>query len=135
MNIAASILAGLFMATNTGGETSMGTHTIAGEILDERISACGVRIDGKSMARVTPFIEGAPELAGNFRIDLTKRSRSGTSMSSQANAFRGGQLGNLVLAVDRPSRVTIEMTVATSDGHPLCRLAREIQLDEPSIRL
>ncbi len=135
MNVAASILAGLALTMNSSGDGSMDTQTIAGEILDNRITACGVKIGGDAMATVMPFIEGASELSGNFRINVKKQSRSGTSMSSQANAFRGGTLGNMVLAVDRPSKVTIEMTVANSDGQPLCRLAREIQLDEPSIRL
>ena len=128
------IVAGLLLTSNAS-EASMNGQTIRGEILDTRIADCGVRIDGTELARLQPFIETSEALAGTFRISLTKRSPSGTSVTTQANRFSGGSLGRMILAVDRPAEVTIDMQVDAEDGTSLCRIATELHLEESEIRL
>jgi hypothetical protein len=55
-------------------------------------------------------------------------------MINQGNAFSAGSLGNVLLAVDRPSNLTIEMAVRDRDGKELCRLSTVIDLKAPEIR-
>jgi hypothetical protein len=118
----------------TTNEASMSDQVIFGEILDSRITACGVRIDAGQMAALRPFIETSAEVSGTFRVSVTKKSTSGTSMINQGNAFSAGSLGNVLLAVDRPSNLTIEMAVRDRDGKELCRLSTVIDLKAPEIR-
>lgn len=135
MGFALSILTGLMMVSEANGVSQMNSRTIAGEILDSRITACGVRIAGDHYATLIPFIEASPDLAGRFQINLTKTSPSGTSMTTQANAFRGGSLGTNVLGIDGPSTIRIEMSVVGTDGNELCRLSRQIDLGDNVITL
>lgn len=118
----------------TASEASMSDQVISGEILDERVTACGVRIDNGQMAALRPFIETSANISGTFRISMTKKSASGTSMINQGNAFSAGSLGNVILAVDRPSNLSIQMTVNDADGKVLCRLAANVDLMSPEIR-
>lgn len=127
-------LTGLLLSSSASG-ASMNGLTVNGTILDPRIAACGVHVEETDFARLRPFIETSDALAGSFRIAVTKRSSSGTSVSSQSNRFAGGSLGNMVLIVDRPSQVAIDMAVMDGDGTLLCRVKTDIELDENSIRL
>ncbi len=127
-------LTGLMLSSTTPG-ASMDGSTVNGMIFDHRIEACGVYVEVSELALLRPFIEASRELAGSFQIAVTKQSRSGTAMTSQSNRFAGGSLGNVTLAVDRPSRIAIDMTVMAPDGTRLCRVDTSIEFDEPSIRL
>lgn len=127
-------LTGLLLFS-TASEASMNGQIIPGDILDPRITACGVRIDGGEFARLRPFIETSDALAGSFSISITKRSASGTSVSSQSNRFGGGSLGAAVIGVDRPASVAIDMQVNEAGGTALCRVKTDIELDEASMRL
>jgi hypothetical protein len=118
----------------TTSEASMSDQVISGEILDARITACGVRVGDGDMAALRPFIETSADVSGTFRVSLTKKSTSGTSMINQDNAFAAGSLGNVVLAVDRPSNVLIQMTVTDNAGKALCRINEAIELKTPEIR-
>jgi hypothetical protein len=131
----ATIAGGILLVSSMTGEASMNDRIVTGEILDQRVAQCGVRIDGTEIATLRPFIEMSEALTGTFRINVTKRSRSGTSMTSQSNRFANGSLGETVLAVDRPSTVVIDMQVNGTDGKIYCRVNAEIELEEPSIRL
>lgn len=125
-------LSPLLIATTS--EASMSDQIIFGEILDSRITACGIRIDAGEMATLRPFIETSANISGAFRVSMTKKSASGTSMINQGNAFSAGSLGNVLLAVDRPSKLSIQMTVNDADGKTLCRLATDVDLKSPEIR-
>lgn len=118
----------------TASEASMSDQTISGKILDQRITACGVRVSGEEMAALRPFIETSADVSGTFRVTITKKSASGTSMINQGNAFSAGKLGNVILAVDRPSKVSIHMTVSDTTGKPLCELDGSVELQAPEIR-
>ncbi|AZN71363.1 hypothetical protein D5400_08850 [Georhizobium profundi] len=128
------LLMGLLLSTGASG-ASINGQTIDGDILNSRIAACGVEIDGTDFARLRPFIETSEALAGSVQIAVTKRSASGVSQTSQTNRFADGSLGAIVITVDKPSRVAIEMAVIANDGTPLCRLQTDVELDEHSIRL
>ncbi|PSJ60812.1 curli-like amyloid fiber formation chaperone CsgH [Pseudaminobacter soli (ex Li et al. 2025)] len=119
---------------STASEASMSDQVISGEILDNRITACGVSIDDGQMATLRPFIETSANISGIFRVSVTKRSVSGTSMMNQDNAFSAGSLGNVRLVVDRPSKLSIQMIVNDADGRALCRLAAEIDLKPAEVR-
>jgi hypothetical protein len=121
----------ILMAT---GEASMNEQTILGKPADSRIARCGIVVEGGEVATVRPFMEASADLAGHFRIDLTKRSKSGTGMISQSNAFRGGKLSG-ALSVDRPAHVTVKMTVSAEDGSVLCTLDRQFDLGEAGIKI
>jgi hypothetical protein len=127
MPVLSLLLTGL-MLSSTGS-------TVDGTTFDPRIEACGVHVEVSEMALLRPFIEASPDLAGSFRIAVTKRSRSGTAITSQSSRFTGGSLGDVSLAVDQPSRIDIDMTVTAPDGTALCGVDTNIEFDEPPIRL
>lgn len=132
--IASDLVAGI-LALLTAGGVSMNGRTIKGEILDPRITACGVVVEEGAMATLRPFIEAPADLEGTYRLMVAKRSASGTSTSSQANPFRAGTLGTPVISIDRPSTARIELEVKTRDGQSLCRLSRELKLGDETIEL
>lgn len=113
----------------------MNGHTLSGEILDQRITACGVHVEDGAMARIRPFIETSVDLSGTFRLNVVKRSPSGTSTTSQSNVFRAGSLANVTVGIDRPSTVTIDLEVMAANGQPLCRLSKELSIGADAIDL
>lgn len=114
----------------TQAEASMKDRIISGESANSRITACGVALAGAQMVTLRPFIEtSASDLAGKFRINVIKRSRSGSAMVSQSNSFSGGSLGNVVLSVDAPSTLAIDMEVTDAAGTLLCKVNRSVDLD------
>jgi hypothetical protein len=119
---------------STPSEASMSDQVISGDILDDRITACGVSINEGQMATLRPFIETSANISGTFRVSVIKRSTSGTSMMNQGNAFSAGSLGKVLLAVDRPSKLSIQMTVNDADGRALCRLSAEVDLKSAEVR-
>ena len=125
-------LAPLLFATSV--EASMSDLIISGEILDSRVVACGIRIIDGEVANLRPFIEASADVSGSFRANLTKKSASGTSMISQGNAFSAGSLGNTQMAVDRPSEISIWMSIDDTNGKPLCRLDATKVFQAPEIR-
>lgn len=111
----------VLLAAASAGEAS--TSGIPGRPLDPRITRCGIAVGGEGMATFRPFIETPhADLAGTFRLDLTKTSAGGASTMRQAGGFSGGSLGNIRLAVDRPSAVVLHLTVADAAGLPLCSI-------------
>lgn len=132
--VATGLVAGILALLAAGG-ASMNGRTINGETLDPRVTACGVVVEEGAIARLRPFIEASAELAGTFRLVVVKRSASGTSTSSQSNAFRAGTLGTFFVGIDRPSTARIELDVKANDGRPLCRLSRELKLGDETTEL
>ncbi|MCO6050139.1 hypothetical protein NGM99_10075 [Mesorhizobium sp. RP14(2022)] len=128
-----NILASAIVLAAQADDASMKEQIIPGESLDSRISACGVQVGRNEIAVLRPFIETSEQLSGHFSLAVKKQSASGTSASAQSGDFNGGKLGGTV-AVDRPAKLSVEMTVTATDGKPLCRLAKEIDLGEPEIR-
>lgn len=125
-------LAALFLATSS--VASMSDRTISGEILDTGIAACGVRVTDGDMASLRPFIEATANVSGTLRLDITKKSKSGTSSSSQSLSFSGGNVGNSIFFVDSPAEISIRMNVDDADGKPLCRLDAITVLEGNEIR-
>ncbi|HEY6629873.1 MAG TPA: hypothetical protein VIZ90_00335 [Rhizobiaceae bacterium] len=108
----------------------MVSQTLDAEILDPRVLRCGVSIEGEGMKTIRPFIETASDLRGRIDIKVQSRSGSNANVSRQSVGFPG----NNIIAVGRPASMRIEMT-ATSDGKQLCRLAKDIEFDEPGLRI
>ncbi|GGD04926.1 curli-like amyloid fiber formation chaperone CsgH [Aureimonas glaciei] len=104
------------------------TNGIAGLALDPRITGCGVTISGGGMAVLRPFIETSSDLSGTFQVVMTKRSSGGTSAIRQSNRFKGGSLGDVQLAVDRPSSLTLRVSITEEGGAPLCSIDAEIAI-------
>lgn len=135
MSTKVSVLFGftsLFFATSS--VASMSDRTISGEILDPRVTACGVSVTDGDMASLRPFIEATANVSGTLRINMTKKSPSGTSNSNQSTSFSGGSMGNSIFFVDSPSEISIRMHVDDADGKPLCRLDATTVLDGNEIR-
>jgi hypothetical protein len=128
-----NILAGAMVLAAQVDDASMKSQIIPGESLDSRITTCGIQVGGDEIATLRPFIETTEQVSGHFSLAVKKQSASGTSASAQSGNFSGGKLGGAV-AVDRPAKLSVEMTVTATDGKPLCRLAKEIDLGEPEIR-
>ena len=121
------VLAAFFSANLS--QASMNGDILLGTSLDPRVTRCGIRIDGADMARIAPFIETSQnDLSGRVRLEIAKRSSSGSSITSQVIGFAGGSLGSLVVVVDRPSHARIVMTVSDNRDGTLCQLEREIEL-------
>lgn len=123
------------LSTPSFSEASMNDQTISGTVLDSRIASCGVRLSGSGMAVIRPFIETSASLSGEFWVHLTKRSKSGSSTIQQSNHFSGGSLGNVELAVERPSSVKLAMHVADGEGRPLCAIDTVIDLEAATHRI
>jgi hypothetical protein len=133
--IGKSLLATGFLLFSSASEASMNGRTINGDILDPRIAACGVTIDGNGGVFLRPFIETSHELAGTYRFAIASRSGSNSSVTSQANRFSGGSLGSSVVGIGRASKVSIDLEVTEANGAALCRVKTDIDLDEGAIRL
>ncbi|MBE7182812.1 MAG: hypothetical protein INR68_00225 [Methylobacterium mesophilicum] len=128
-----NVLASAMVLAAQADDAPVKGQIIPGKSLDSRITACGVRVSGDEIAALRPFIETSEQVSGHFSLAVKKQSASGTSASAQSGNFSGGKLGGTV-AVDRPAKLSVEMTVTATDGKPLCRLAKEIDLGEPEIR-
>lgn len=133
--IGKSLIATGLLLFSSASEASMNGQTIDGDILDPRIAACGVTVDGNGGVFLRPFIETSHELAGTYRFAITSRSGSNSNTTSQANRFSGGTLGSSVVGIGRASRVSIDLEVTEANGAALCRVKTDIDLDEGAIRL
>lgn len=132
--VATTIVAGMLALLQAGG-VSMNGRIMDGEILDNRVTACGVHVEEGPIARIRPFIEASADLAGTFSLGLSKRSASGTSVTRQSRAFEAGTLDGVAVAIDAPSSVAIELDVRAADGTALCRLSRKLEIGEGTIDL
>jgi hypothetical protein len=124
------LFAGAMILSSSNGAASMASQTLDAEILDPRVTRCGVSIEGEAMKIIRPFIEAAPDMKGKIDIDVQSHSGSNTNFTRQSVGFPG----NSLISVGRPTSMRIEM-IATSDGKQICRLSREIEFDEPGIRI
>jgi len=124
------LFAGAVILSSNSGAASMASQTLEAEILDPRVTRCGVSIEGDAMKTIRPFIEAVPEMKGKIDINVQSRSGSNTNFTRQSVGFPG----NNMISVGRPTSMRIEMT-ATSDGKQICRLSREIEFSEPGIRI
>lgn len=132
MRSLALVLLIILVSTSTS-EASMSDRIIQGDIHDPRISACGLAVNLGSMASLRPFIETSSALSGTVRLRITKRSASGASQTSQSWGFSSGTLGTSRVDVDLPARLFLQLDVADSAGHSLCRLQQELVLDMNSM--
>lgn len=133
--IGKSLLATGLLLFSSSSEASMNGRTINGDILDPRIAACGVTIDGDGGVFLRPFIETSHELAGTYRFAISSRSGSNSNTTSQTNRFSDGKLGSSVVGIGRASQASIELEVTEANGAALCRVKTDIDLDEGAIRL
>lgn len=127
------VLFALLSAT-VSSEASMNDRVVPGTIIDPRISGCGVVVSAGSVAMLRPFIETSSDLSGNVRLGVTKRSRSGSSHTSQSWNFSGGTLGQAQVGIDLPAEVSLQLDVVDGAGTALCRLEQDLVLgdDAPS---
>lgn len=133
--IGKSLIATSLLLFSSASEASMNGQTINGDILDPRIAACGVTIDGDGGLFLRPFIETSHQLAGTYRFAITSRSGSSSNATSQTNRFTGGSLGSGTVGIGQASRVSIDLEVTEANGAALCRVKMDIDLDEGEIRL
>ncbi|WP_099558344.1 curli-like amyloid fiber formation chaperone CsgH [Hartmannibacter diazotrophicus] len=98
---------------------------IPGQPLDSRVLRCGIGIEERSMAIISPVLETSTPLDGRYSLTLVKQSASGTSTSSQSNRFHGS-FGGVRLMVDIPATIKISMQVSDSAGSPLCEINETI---------
>ena len=122
--------AGALIFSSNCGAASMAGQIFNAKILDQRVTRCGVSIDGEAMKTIRPFIETSPDLKGKIDINVQSRSGSNTNFTRQSVGFPG----NNTISVGNPASMRIEMT-ATSDGKEICRLSEEIKFDQPGIRI
>ena len=85
--IGKSLIATGLLLFSSASEASMNGQTIDGDILDPRIAACGVTVDGNGGVFLRPFIETSHELAGTYRFAISSWSGSNSNTTSQANRF------------------------------------------------
>lgn len=129
------LLATSLLLSFNANEASMNGQTVNGKILDPRITACGIRIDGDDNLFLRPFIETSDELAGTFRLAITNRSGSNASVTSQTNRFSGGSLGSSVVGIGRAAQVSVSFEVNEVSGTALCRVKTDLNFDKNSTRL
>jgi hypothetical protein len=122
--------AGILIFISSSGAETMTNQILDAEILDQRVTRCGVSIEGDAMKSIRPFIETSDDLKG--KIDINVRSRSGSNVNATHQSI--GFPGNSVISVGRPSSMRIEMT-ATAQGREICRLSEEIEFEQPGIRI
>lgn len=133
--IGTSLLAMSLLLFSNASEASMNGQTVNGDILDPRIFACGVTIDGNGGVFLRPFIETSHQLMGTYRFTITSRSGSNSNATSQTNRFSGGSLGSSMVGIGRASQVSIDLEVRETNGAALCRVTTNIDLDEGETRL
>lgn len=133
--IGKSLIATSLLLFSSASEASMNGQAINGDILDPRIAACGVTIDGDGGLFLRPFIETSYQLAGTYRFAITSRSGSNSNATSQTNRFTGGSLGSGMVGIGQASRVSIDLEVTEANGAALCRVKTDIDLNEGEIRL
>lgn len=114
---------------------SMDGRTILGDILDARVSTCGIVVEDGAMARIRPFIETSADVTGVLAVEVIKRSSSGTSATSQSNVVQRRKSQGNVVMVDSPSVVTVKMNATAVDGTTLCRLAQDLKFGDETTGL
>lgn len=109
-------------------EAAMNDRILNGDILDARISRCGIRVEADAMATLRPFIEASASVSGRMDLRVEKRSASGTSASSQSSGFSGGRGPAMSMRVDRPAEIALKLEVSDAAGAVLCRLDTQVSV-------
>ena len=113
-------------------DASANDMQLSGRSTDPRVTRCGVTVQmDDRYATIAPFIETTIQLAGDYRLEVTKSSKGGSSRSVQASAFSGSDLGSTTITVDWPADISVLLSVTSESGAPLCDAS--VKLGQPTI--
>lgn len=118
-------------ATAAGGERT----EYLGNPSDERVARCGIIVSGGETARFEPFFDGNGDLEGRLDLDVTKKSPSGHNRSHQSSRFWNGRIGTMIISMERPAEVAVELSATDRSGKTLCTMRRSIMIGRVSSKI
>ena len=102
---------------------------------DDRVARCGIIVSGREIARIEPFVDGSGDLEGQLDLDVTKKSPSGHNRSHQSSRFWNGRIGMMIISIERPAEVAVELSATDRSGKTLCTMRHSIAIGSVSSKI